>query len=70
MTGLIPTIEVYAQIIGRVLGLNGIQDARSTLFMQCAWHMHHSQPNKYPLSIVEEENVLELFQQFVIEYGN
>ena len=63
-------IGVYTRIVARVLSLNGVEEAQKLLFMQCAWHMHHSQPSKYVLDAVEGGKLLGLFKQFVTEFGN
>lgn len=59
----------YTRAIARVLMLNGLEEAKKVLFMQCAWHMHHSQPSRYLLNSVEAGTLLELFRQFVSEFG-
>lgn len=62
-------IDVYTRVVARVLALNGLEEAKRVLFMQCAWHMHRSQPGKYALNSVEAGILLELFRQFVSEFS-
>lgn len=59
----------YTKITSRVLSLNGINAAAEFLFMQCAWHMHHSQPNKYQINSVDRSILLDLAKQFITEFG-
>ncbi len=62
-------IDIYTRVVARVLALNGLEEAKRVLFMQCAWHMHRSQPGKYALNSVEAGVLLELFRQFVSEFS-
>lgn len=62
-------IGIYTRIVARVWALNGLEEAKKVLFMQCAWHMHRSQPSKYALNSVESGILLDLFEQFVTEFG-
>lgn len=62
-------VGVYGRVVANVMSLNGIDAATAVLFMQCAWHMHHAQPSKYPLASSDKTAVLDLFKKFVNNYG-
>lgn len=62
-------IGVYGRIISTIFSLNGADAAQEALFMQCAWHMHQSQPLKFPLDKVSREDLLNLFDKFIRMYG-
>lgn len=61
---------MYGRVISKVAFLNGKEAAKEVLFMQVAWHMHHSQPSKYRLDSIERVKLLDLCKQFIREFGN
>ena len=61
---------MYGRVISKVAFLNSKEAAKEVLFMQVAWHMHHSQPSKYRLDSIERVKLLDLCKQFIREFSN
>ncbi len=59
----------YTRIVAHVLESNGLDDAEAVLFMQCAFHMHHSQPGKYSITELDREKIFNVAEQFVSDFG-
>lgn len=58
---------IYTKIVSKVASQNGVNAVLDFLFMQCAWHMHHSQPDKYKLNSIDRSELLSIAEEFLKE---